>query len=187
VNEGLVAEGLVARVGAVLDRLGAAYALVGAGALAVHGVARSTFDVDLFTTEQAVLDPTAWAVFAGAPGASVDVRRGDAEDPLAGVVRIQAAGERDVDVVVGRLAWQAEIVTRALRVPLSGTSLPVVTAADLILLKLFAGGAQDAWDIGQLLGGPDRAVLVADVESRLHRLPPPAGRLWARITAGETA
>jgi hypothetical protein len=176
-----VNDGLTARVAAVLDERGAAYALVGAGALAVHGVARSTFDVDLFTTEQAVLDPAAWAALAATSGARVDVRRGDAEDPLAGVVRIEAAGERDVDVVVGRLAWQAEVVTRALRVPLAGTSLPVVTAADLILLKLFAGGAQDAWDIEQLLGGPDRAVLVSDVESRLHRLPPPAGRLWARI------
>jgi hypothetical protein len=182
-----VTEGLVARVAAVLDRLGASYALVGAGALAVHGVARSTFDVDLFTTEPAVLDATIWAALSATPAVKVDVRRGDAEDPLAGVVRIEAAGERDVDVVVGRLAWQAEVVTRALRVPLAGTSLPVVTAADLILLKLFAGGAQDAWDIEQLLAGPDRAVLVMDVESRLQRLPPPAVRLWARITAGESA
>jgi hypothetical protein len=26
----------------------------------------------------------------------------------------------------------------------------------VILLKLYAGGPQDAWDIEQLLGGPDR-------------------------------
>jgi hypothetical protein len=172
---------LVARVAGVLDAAGIPHALVGAGALAVHGVARSTFDLDLFTTALAVLDDVTWRSLADAGEVRVTVRRGDAEDPLAGVVRIEAEGERDVDVVVGRTGWQSEIAARALRVAVAGTELPVARAADLVLLKLYAGGAQDAWDIEQLLAGPDRAALVQEVESRLDRLPPSAARLWVRI------
>jgi hypothetical protein len=172
---------LVARVAAVLDGLGVPHALVGAGALAVHGVARSTFDLDLFTTALVVLDTEKWRALTDDGQAHVTVRRGDAEDPLAGVVRIEAAGERDVDVIVGRAGWQSEIPGRAVRVAVAGTELPVARAADLVLLKLYAGGAQDAWDIEQLLAGPDRAALVEEVESHLDGLPPEAGRLWVRI------
>jgi hypothetical protein len=39
---------LIARVAAVLGQSGVRYALIGAGALAAHGIARSTFDLDLF-------------------------------------------------------------------------------------------------------------------------------------------
>ena len=178
-----MSERLVSRVAAVLERLGAPYAIVGAGALAVHGVARSTFDVDLLTTSVIVLERDAWAEVSGMPGTRVAVRRGDAEDPLAGVVRIEAEGERDVDVVVGRLSWQSEAIARARRVSVAGAMLPVVLPADLVLLKLYAGGSQDAWDIEQLLAGPDRDQLVRQVDSRLDSLPPRAARLWAGITS----
>ena len=45
--------------------------------------------------------------------------------------------------------------------------LPIVTPADLILLKLYAGGSQDHWDIEQLLARDDRDVLVETVNSRI--------------------
>lgn len=172
---------LISRVATLLDSLSVPYALVGAAALAVHGIARSTFDLDLFTTSTAVLDATAWAELAADPDVCVTVRRGDGDDPLAGVVRVEVAGEREVDVVVGRTAWQSEAIGRAEPVRLAGVVIPVVTPADLILFKLYAGGAQDAWDIEQLLGSAERSRLVRDVESRLERLPPSAAGLWARI------
>ena len=172
---------LVARVASVLDGCGARYALIGAGALAAHGVARSTFDLDLFTTNRDVLRPGAWAALAADTGIRFSVRTGDADDPLAGVVHVEAGGERDVDVVVGRAAWQAEAVERAQPVVVAGIRLPVVTAADLVLFKLYAGGAQDGWDIQQLLGGAGREELVLAVESRLGALPAPARQLWQQL------
>jgi hypothetical protein len=90
-------------------------------------------------------------------------------------------GERDVDVVVGRSVWQLEAIERAGHVVVSGVSVPVVTAADLILLKLYAGGAQDLWDIEQLLAGPEGAALEAGVASHLAQLPADAQQTWARI------
>jgi hypothetical protein len=175
---------LVALVVAVLERLGVRYALIGAGALAVHGVARSTFDLDLLTTNRAVLDPGVWVDLIADGRVHVTVRLGDADDPLAGLVRVDAAGERDVDVVVGRWAWQTEAVERASLVVAGGLQLPVVVPADLILLKLYAGGSQDKWDVEQLLAGDDRQALVDEVESRLESLPIEARRAWAHIVGG---
>ena len=56
-----------------------------------------------------------------------------------------------------------------------------MTAANLILLKLYAGGPQDAWDIEQLLASGDRDGLVVAVSAALPALPEEARRQWARI------
>jgi hypothetical protein len=115
----------------------------------------------------------------------VTVRAGDADDPLAGVVRFKRKTERDVDLVVGRSGWQADAVERAQVVPLYGVRLPVVTAADLVLFKLYAGGSQDCWDVEQLLAGPDRHPLIEAVDSRIGALPAATRPLWQRL-AGRT-
>lgn len=53
--------------------------------------------------------------------------------------------------------------------------------ADLVLLKLYAGGPQDAWDIAQLL---DAAPAIEPlVEASLGGLPAECAALWRRIRA----
>lgn len=150
------------------------HALIGAAALAVRGIARSTFDVDLLTTDRRVFEPERWAPLVRA-GATVDVRHGDADDPLAGVIRITAHGQRPVDIIVGRHAWQARAVARA---EPGGDVPPVVTAVDLILLKLYAGGTQDLWDVRELLRGADARVLTEAVEAELRVLPAAMQAAW---------
>jgi len=57
-----------------------------------------------------------------------------------------------------------------------------VAPADLIRLKLYAGGSQDSWDIEQLLAASaDRGALIREVESGLDSLPAEVRRLWNRI------
>lgn len=175
---------LLRAVSAALEAAGVPHALVGAGAMTVHGVGRSTLDLDLLTTSPAVLAPDFWEKRTPA-GAVAEVRPGDADDPLAGVVRFGAPDEAPVDLIVGRFDWQAEIVDRAVPMSLGEVTLPVAGAADLVLLKLFAGGAQDAWDIVQLLATQDDQQLVRDVESRLDALPPESAALWSRIRGPE--
>ncbi len=155
-------------------------ALIGAEALSLRAASRSTLDRDLLTTDLRSLDSALWKPLIDS-GIHCDVRRGDAEDPLAGVVRIAAAGERPVDLIVGRYAWQTRILERAEMLDLGDVVLPVPRASDLILLKLFAGGGQDAWDIAQLLAADDRAEAVAEVERQLADLPADARLLWERI------
>ena len=156
------------------------YALIGAGALTVHGVARATIDSDLLVLDSSCLRREFW-IDLESHGVSVDVRKGDPTDPLAGVVRFEAPGELDVDVVVGKFKWQRGVLERAILRTTQEGDVPVVRAADLILLKLFAGGPQDAWDIQQLLDGTDRNELIAEVEKLLPELSADAAKLWRRI------
>ncbi len=170
------------RVISALDAHGIAHAMIGATALAASGVARSTFDLDLLTLDPHVLDQGLWTTFAEA-GCHVDVRRGDADDPLAGVVRISLTSERPVDIILGRHAWQRRAVERALHLP---DGRKVVQARDLVLLKLYAGGTQDLWDIRQLLAAVDDASLAAGVEGDLSDLPTDARALWLSASNPDT-
>jgi hypothetical protein len=168
---------LFERVTALLEGHQVPHALIGAAALAAAGVARSTFDIDLLTSDPAVLKDTFWSSLGG-PGISVDIRRGDHEDPLAGVVRIEAPSDRPVDVIVGKHAWQARMIARANR-PSGGP--PIVTPADLILLKLYAGGSQDLWDVRELLATPSGETIASQVEEALPGLPSELQTRWATV------
>ncbi|MDE0830043.1 MAG: hypothetical protein OSB03_12665 [Vicinamibacterales bacterium] len=159
-----------------LDRRCVPFALIGAAALAVHGISRSTLDIDLLVTDRRVLDATFWAALAA--DIERDSRPGDATDPLAGVIRFRAFEERDVDIVVGRGGWNIDVVTHAENARHHGRGLPTARMEDLILLKLYAGGSQDRWDIEQLLATSDKAAVIGAVERSLDRLPPDAQRLW---------
>ena len=174
---------LLAEVVRALNARRVPHALIGAGAMAVHGVARSTQDLDLLTSDPAVLAPSFW-IELGGRGASVDPRRGDDEDPLAGVVRIESPGQRAVDVVVGKRPWTGDVLARARPASAGGVVVPVAQAADLVLLKLFAGGPQDAWDVEQLLAAGDREVIAARVEERLADLPAESSAMWRRVRGG---
>lgn len=158
---------LLGRVCGVLDHGGIPHALIGAAALAARGVARSTYDIDLLTCDPRVLDEDRWRPLS-AHGPRVDIRRGDAEDPLGGVVRIEFGHERPVDVILGKTAWQHRAIERAERVT---GGPPVVLARDLALLKLYAGGSQDLWDVRELLHQPGLEGLIAEVTADLAGLP----------------
>lgn len=175
---------LVSEVIAVLATQGIRSAVIGAAALALHGASRATEDVDLLAVDSRCLDDRLWDALRRG-GTRCDIRRGDDDDPLAGVVRCERTGERTVDLVVGRAAWQRQVIERAsaLRLVPHEPELPVVGPADLVLLKLYAGGPQDAWDIRQLLLGPAGAMIRQEVGERLDDLPLEGRSLWEELTA----
>ena len=166
---------LLDRVHRLLSAQQVAHALVGAAALAVRGVARSTYDIDLLTTDRRVLDAPFWSELERA-GVATEIRHAEADDPLGGVVRLDAPGERPVDVIVGKLAWQSRAVARAEPL-MNGPS--VVTAVDLVLLKLYAGGAQDLWDIRELLSVQASEELQNAIGEEMVAQPQRMRDLWA--------
>ena len=166
---------LLERVTALLDAHQIPHALIGAAALAAAGVARSTFDIDLLTGNTAVLVQSFW-VPLHSPDLAIDIRRGDHEDPLAGVVRLEAASDRPVDVIVAKQAWQSQAITRAHRPP---GGPPVVTPADLVLLKLYAGGSQDLWDVRELLATPGGETIAGQVDEALAGMPSDMRSRWS--------
>jgi predicted nucleotidyltransferase len=174
---------LVAAVARVLRERGTPFAAIGASAMAAHGVVRATTDIDFLVVEPRCLEASYWESPA-TRGLAVDARRGDAADPLAGVVRLRAQDGATVDVVVGKAGWQAAVLARAREAEIEGVAVPVADRADLILLKLYAGGHQDAWDVVALLEGPERVATEATVERHLGALPEECRALWHRL-AGE--
>jgi hypothetical protein len=171
---------LVERVAKLFEEQQILFALIGASAVAARGLPRSTYDVDLLTVDQRVLDDNIWEPIRAF--ANVEVRRGDHFDPLKGVVWIRPEKERPIDVVVGRWKWEQRAIESAELVQSAAGCLPTVTTTDLILLKLAASGAQDAWDVSRLLKIVS-ANVVTEVEERLPDLQQDARDLWQRIRA----
>ncbi|HYQ85052.1 MAG TPA: hypothetical protein VEP28_13735 [Rubrobacter sp.] len=149
--------------------------------MTIHGANRATIDLDLFALDAPCLQPAFWTDLER-QGVSVEIRKGDLTDPLAGVVRFRASGERPVDLVVGKYTWQRKILDRAVLTSTAQGRVPVARAADLVLLKLYAGGLQDGWDIQQLLARSDhKEELIAEIEQLLPELPADSRKLWLRI------
>jgi hypothetical protein len=148
------------------------FAVIGAAAMAARGFPRQTLDFDLLTTDTAVLAAKLWS---DVPAAAV--RRGDFDDPLAGVVRLV---EPRVDIVVGRERWKGDVVARSTEMHLGDLILPVAALPDLIALKLDAGGYRDRTDVLMMLSGASSHDLAA-VEALLSRLPAEARELWNEI------
>lgn len=163
-------------IAAVVERLRASevpHAVIGAAAMSARAVPRQTLDFDLLVVDRRVLEEAFWRGLPRAP----EIRMGDSDDPLAGVVRFDSP---EVDVVVGRYRWQSEALERAEELQIGGRTLPVVTLADLILLKLHAGGYRDRADVEMMLTGADEAV-IEHVDRVLPALPADARRLWDEI------
>jgi len=171
---------LIAEVVARLEAASSPHAMIGATAMAALGASRSTQDLDILTTDQAVMKSSFWRQLERS-GASVEVRSGDIQDPLVGVVRLMRSGDRPVDVIVGEAPWQIRILSNASLRRVADVEVPVVDAVGLILLKIYAGGPQDRWDIEQLLAiASERQKLIELIDERVADLPPRCRRIWHR-------
>ncbi len=169
-------------VARVLEALGAAHALIGAHAMAVRGYPRFTVDVDILTADERVLEATSWSGLVR-QGAVVEPHRGDADDPLGGVVHILLADSTDVDLVVARWSWEARIVERAEPVSVGGLLIRVPRRSDLILLKLAAGGYTDLHDAAALLALDEADTVIRDVNAHIDEVRPDVRHLWHDLLA----
>lgn len=175
---------LLGDVVALLEAERIPHALIGAAAMALHGVSRATADIDFLTVDARALKQELWSGLESR-GVSVRLLKGEADDPLAGSVRLALSGDRIVDLVVGRYAWQREIIEAAETLSIGELAVKVVRPAGLVLLKLYAGGPKDAWDVHSLLETHEQADAIrVEVDQMLVRLPAECRRLWERVRAG---
>lgn len=157
-----------------LKSKGISFTLIGAVALAVHGVARFTADVDLLTSDPTVLSPGFWTDFRGA---QPELRTGDAEDPLMGVARLPLSPQHDL-IVTGspgaRLALD-QVAT------VEGLPCLVASPLALLALKAEAGAPQDAHDARALL---EAQALLGDpgLAQRFREILPQLGKEAIRFT-----
>ncbi|HVT05446.1 MAG TPA: hypothetical protein VHL58_18960 [Thermoanaerobaculia bacterium] len=139
----------LAKLVEVLEREKVPYVLIGAFAMMARNAGRATFDVDFMTTDSRTLKMD-WPLLVRLD-VPVEVRRGEHDDPLAGVIRFAPPSQMSFDLVVGKWKWQKDIIDRAERFDVRGTILPVARVADICLQKIDTGGPQDARDAAMLL------------------------------------
>lgn len=152
---------LAERVAVAARQQGIATALIGAAALAVHRYTRGTEVIDLATAVDPATQLVTLERALADAGLRTQLRLPDDEDPLGGVLVVWGQeDERGVPVdtveVVNflnpgnaRANPARTAIARAVEVP--GTALRCVSLADLVALKLYAGGSSDLADIVQLL------------------------------------
>lgn len=121
------------------------YAVIGALALAVHGVVRATMDADalLFTNPGRLVNLE--KIFRQA-GFNTELRTPEPGDPISGMLVLSDDFGNHVELLGGLHNMDPEIFTRTLEVPFRGEILRVVGREDLIAMKCFAGGPQDIHD-----------------------------------------
>lgn len=158
------------------------YAVIGAVALAVHGAPRYSADIDLMVADTKVLDRKFWS---NAPIFPTELRRGDWDDPLAGLLVFPITpGAMPVEVVVGK----GYAVRFALETAHENAQLgcPVVTPLGLALLKLEAGGTRDIHDLLALDEAQQALTgwsLTHAVEPHIDKLSQDAQSAWVRLKA----
>jgi hypothetical protein len=135
---------------------GARSAVIGGVALATHGYARSTRDLDLATELDPAMQLGALAAKARAEGWTVKLEMPEQEDSLGGVLTVTGEGFNPVQVVNFHNPFRStpnparEALTGAIELR-GQPGLKVVRVEDLILLKLFAGGFRSLGDVQELL------------------------------------
>jgi len=129
---------LLLDVAATLGNQGIDYVVIGAMAAAVHGSIRATTDADaLVSVGVAKLKHLQGALKRA--GLSADLRQGDAEDPIRALLAVTDKHRNRVDILAGLRGLDAGAFSRAIEVPLFGSSLRVVGREDFIAMKCFAG------------------------------------------------
>lgn len=140
------------RIGEVLAERGIDALVIGAAALAAHRYVRHTEDIDL-GVNVAIDDLPKVAGALQAAGFEVFTREPDGQDPLGGVIDVRGPfglvqivnfGERFPAVIDSGLA-EATLPMRA------GSRLRIAPLANLVALKLYAGGMKSKADVVEVL------------------------------------
>jgi hypothetical protein len=129
----------------ILKSEGIGYAVIGAMAASVHGVVRASLDADALLSVTVPQLGNLQQRFKSA-GFATELRRGDADDPIAAVLVLSDAFQNRVDLLVGLRGLESEAFARAIEVTFQGTPLRVVCIEDFVAMKVFAGGPQDMND-----------------------------------------
>ena len=136
----------------VLNGLQIPYAVVGALAVSFYGIPRSTNDADTVVwLQQSGRTVKELETTLSGAGYTARVTKGDVEDPISGVVSIEDIHANRMDLLLGIRGMPADASARARTTSVLGATLKIVSAEDLIGMKLFAGGVQDIEDVRGIL------------------------------------
>jgi hypothetical protein len=121
------------------------YAVIGALALSVYGAVRASTDVDalLHVPFRRLKD---LQTSLRAAGFSTNLRRGEPDDPVQGLLVISDSFGNQVDLLGGLKGLDPQVFSRTLKVPFADQVLRFAGREDFIAMKCFAGAPQDLLD-----------------------------------------
>jgi Nucleotidyl transferase of unknown function (DUF2204) len=134
---------------------GVEFLLVGAYAMAVHGVPRATGDIDLWIRPSAENSRRVWKALAAFGAPVSDIRAEELATP--GLVYQIGVAPRRIDVLtsIDGIEFPDAWPNRT-EVQIEGLSIPVLGRGDLIRNKKAAGRAKDQADLALLAEAGDR-------------------------------
>jgi hypothetical protein len=137
------------------------YAVIGAMAASVHGIVRASMDAGAVLSLTIQETPSLEREFRAA-GLQTELRRGDPDDPIAGVLSLTDVYRNRVDLLVGLRGLDPGAFSRTIELIFHEARLRVVGLKDFIAMKVFAGGPQDLADAGAAIaaagGGLNQAL-----------------------------
>ena len=150
---------LVQALGAVsewLDSVGVPGAIIGGVAASVLGRPRLTHDIDVLV----MLERQEWSPFLAAGREFGFAPRIDEALDFAGASRVLLVSHEPsgipIDIVLGSLSLEDEIVRGARKVEIAGVSVPLPAPESIVVMKAIARRARDIADIEGILEVHDR-------------------------------
>jgi len=138
--------GLAERLQTALDAAGVPCALIGAHAMAAHGVVRATSDLDLALCISLPELRRVATLLEALDGVTVELSPPDPSDPLGGVVNVEGAGDlvqlvnfynsTRADHELGQKIGEGALRSATAFVP--GVALRIVDLPHLVALKLYS-------------------------------------------------
>jgi predicted nucleotidyltransferase len=132
------------------------YAVIGALAASVHGAVRASMDADVLLS---VGMPQARHLedLLKAAGFVTELRSGDHDDPIPGLMQLRDVHGNQVDLLIGLKGMEPHALERAIEVPFQGSALNFIGREDFVAMKVFAGGPMDLIDAARVIsaGGAD--------------------------------
>ena len=128
------------------------YAVVGAFGVSFHGLPRFTDDADARVwLSRTGLSPADLQHALAASGHRCELRRGDTDDPILGVLVVHDDHGNRLDLLLGVRGMDPAAADRAIATSLLGSPVRILGAEDLVAMKAFAGGVQDLEDARGIL------------------------------------
>lgn len=135
------------------------YAVIGALAASLHGAGRASLDADLVVSAS-VMEGTRIEEALKRAGLTTDLRRGDLEDAIPGLVRVSDSFGNQVDVLLGIRGLDPKAFSRTVEVPLEGILLRFIGREDFIAMKIAAGGPIDLLDAENAIAADPKSLNV---------------------------
>ena len=168
---------LLAAVAAVMKSWGDQWFVCGAQAVIVHGSPRMTNDVDI-TLRLVPDDPLGFASAMKGAGFSIRVPDLGAFVQRTRVIPLlHDPSGMPLDVILSGPGPEEEFYARAQKTDIGGVVVPVVSAEDLVVMKVFAGRVRDLDDVRGIVKRRAKALdaarirrLLSEIEKALDRV-----------------